>query len=223
MSDQNKKAAPEHVVKGKVYVQKPSALQKLYNIFFCASPIEVAKGLVKYVLVPDAKYTLNNLWSEAGNMMSYGVEEGRGRGNQNNGYHYNYSNPNMRNGGRRQRNQNNNSGSEITGITDRADVWKYIELSTRRDCESVIIECKDYVGIDERTGRLKPDHYDYLTVGDLISAIVAVDNNLNIESHKIHYEWGWPVESLMMPITEYYEVTRGGRYKMRMPKMVRIK
>lgn len=209
MSDKNN--GPKPSVKGKVYIQKPSKIQSLYNLFFSASPSEVLKGLIKYVLIPDAQYTINHMWNKAGDMMSYGVDEGNLKNNRMTEYH---------NAGKRTRNQANNqlfqNEDSIEGMMNRADVWKFIELEYRADCENVIREVKNYMS----------EGYDYLTVADLLSAMSnnggRNNSKINIVPLQIHYEWGWPKESLTLSNSEYYEITKNGKYKMRMPKMTRI-
>lgn len=195
--DKQQTQKPDPVVKGKVYVPKESKIQKLYNIFFSASPSDVVRGLVQYVLIPDAKYTMNNMWRKAGDMMSYGIEEGRGRSSDRRGGNRRHDYTSHSRKDNRVAFQNESSSVKASV---RADSWKTIEFDLKSDCEDIIVELQEDI-----------TDYDQATVARLLELA-------GFDPEPIHFEWGW--ENLDEADCE---IGRNGRWRLLMPRMVRLK
>lgn len=189
------------VMKGKVYVQKDNALQKLYHTFFSASPSEVVTALIKNVLVPDALYTLNNMWKKSGDMFIYGVDDSksdRRRRDRRDG-HYDYSGR-YRNGSGGSNNQNE---PRISAASSRADYWKTIEFERKGDAEDLLDYLRDELDVEG---------YDYVRVDTLLEFA-----NLTSDIEPIHTKWGWD------DLTDArVEMGRGGKWRLVMPKMIPV-
>lgn len=202
MDKENKDTTSQKpIVKGKVYVPKESKLQKIYSIFFSASPSDVIKGLIMNVLIPDAKYTLNNMWKKSGDMLMYGVDESRKGGSRRRRRddHYDYSDQ-YRNGGSRSRTQSQNS-SHISAGSSRADYWKTIEFELKGDAEDLIEYLRDEL-----------EDYDYVRVDTLLEQA-----GLTSDIEPIHTKWGWDdLDDARV------EIGSGGRWRLVMPKMIPI-
>lgn len=202
MDKENKDTTSQKpIVKGKVYVPKESKLQKIYSIFFSASPSDVIKGLIMNVLIPDAKYTLNNMWKKSGDMLMYGVDESRKGGSRRRRRddHYDYSDQ-YRNVGSRSRTQSQNS-SHISAGSSRADYWKTIEFERKGDAEDLIEYLRDEL-----------EEYDYVRVDTLLEQA-----GLTSDIEPIHTKWGWDdLDDARV------EIGRGGRWRLVMPKMIPI-
>lgn len=203
MDKENKDTTSQKpIVKGKVYVPKENKLQKIYSIFFSASPSDVIKGLIMNVLIPDAKYTLNNMWKKSGDMLMYGVDESRKGGSRRRRRdgHYDYSDQ-YRNGGvNRSRAQSQNS-SHISAGSSRADYWKTIEFERKGDAEDLIEYLRDEL-----------EEYDYVRVDTLLEQA-----GLTSDIEPIHTKWGWDdLDDARV------EIGRGGRWRLVMPKMIPI-
>lgn len=180
-------------VKGKVYVQKKSKIQELYDMFFSASPSEVVKGIIRNVLIPDAKYTLNNMWKKSGDMLMYGVEEGKKGSDGRRSYHKQYRSSNDRTAF--------NSDTKITAASSRADYWKTLEFERKGDADDLIEYLKDEL-----------DEYGEVRV-DTVLEFAGLTNDIE----PIHTKWGWDDLSGARA-----EISRGGRWKLVMPKMIPI-
>lgn len=185
------------IMKGNVYVPKETKVHKLYSLFFSASPSEVLKNVIKYVLLPDAKYTMNNMGRKAVDMMTYGVEEGRGRPSS--GSRRNTREPHDY----RQHSRKNDrvafqNESQIR-TSARADSWKDLEFEYKSDCEKIICE-------------LQEDIIDYEE-----ASVARIYDILGFTPDPIHFEWGW--ENLD---DADCEIGRSGKWRLIMPKMVRL-
>ena len=188
------------IVKGKVYVPKENIFQKICNIFFSASPSDVIKGLVANVLIPDAKYTLNNMWKKSGDMLMYGVDEsgkGGSRRRRRDG-RYDYSGQYRDTGRAHVRSQNN---SYISAGSSRADYWKTIEFERKEDAEDLLEYLRDEL-----------EEYDYVRVDTLLEQA-----GLTSDIEQIHTRWGWDdLDDARV------EIGRGGRWRLVMPKMIPV-
>ena len=199
MDKENKDTTSQKpIVKGKVYVPKENKLQKIYGIFFSASPSDVIKGLIMNVLIPDAKYTLNNMWKKSGDMLMYGVDESRKGGSRRRRRddHYDYSGQYRDTGRAHVRSQNN---SYISAGSSRADYWKTIEFERKEDAEDLLEYLRDEL-----------EEYDYVRVDTLLEQA-----GLTSDIEPIHTKWGWDdLDDARV------EIGRGGRWRLVMPKMV---
>ena len=208
MDKENKDTTSQKpIAKGKVYVPKESKLHKIYSIFFSASPSDVIKGLIMNVLIPDAKYTLNNMWKKSGDMLMYGVDESRKGGSRRRRRddHYDYSDQYRNGSGNGSRSQSHNSSRIIAG-SSRADYWKTIEFERKGDAEDII----DYL-------RDELEEYDYVRVDTLLEQVKMLYPGLNLDIEPIHTKWGWDdLDDARV------EIGRGGRWRLVMPKMIPI-
>lgn len=201
MDKENKDTTSQKpIVKGKVYVPKENKLQKIYSIFFSASPSDVIKGLIMNVLIPDAKYTLNNMWKKSGDMLMYGIDESKNSRSRRRRRddHYDYSGQYRGTGRAHVRSQNNNY---ISAGSSRADYWKTIEFERKEDAEDLIEYLRDEL-----------EEYDYVRVDTLLEQA-----GLTSDIEQIHTMWGWDdLDDARV------EIGRGGRWRLVLPKMIPI-
>lgn len=193
---QNKELKP--IVKGTVVKQKPSMVQRAYNVFFKASPEEVLVGVFHKVVIPNLKYMVKDIWGKAGDMFLFGVDSVKSnREVKRDGSRYRDYQSYRSNGDKRKAFQNESS-EPANGA--RVDDYKMLEYDLKEDVEDIVTELQE----------------DIMEYGETTVARVLELSGIT-EIDPIHFNWGWEnLDDIDM------EMTRRGYWRIIFPKVVKL-
>ena len=196
MSETKTEEKKTEVAKGVILKPKETIFGKIYHLFFAMEPKDVVKIVIEKVIIPDIRYSMNNVWRRSGDVLFYGPEAAT-KNNARSKTNYNVISSAK---GERKAFQNESSTQGTT--VNEFKTWAY---TNKEDVEKVLLDLEEDL-----------NNYETVTVGRFLE-ILNEHELLDEPPQHVHFEWGWTKDD------EFdYEIGHDGLWHIIFPKLKRV-